>query len=597
MATAPYESIYIDANYKFHVLRTTGAGDSINTKIFVPAVENPQNPGEMLPNLSAYEYEVYLNGRRLSPVEYTLGGWDDAGTFRLSVTLTNGNTFESGDYVVVLTQTRLTLDDITFGEGQRINAGKLNSIFKRFLDKLEELKAVGVAFASNTLFDELTAAVAQAAAEMLSTPPGGSGGWPQELAWKNLQTDFNGDLIAALNSDAQFIYVPAGTYNLEPAVLYVYLTVPLKYVKCEPGAVFSAAQGSSRIGWINGLPIADVLATVVFDGAKWEGVDGIWLGLDGTIRLLLIDNTATTDMYFVNLGYDQPKVRSVILKRYNHSARLYIGGIDTVILDDVTINAEYLNISYCNNCVLNDVTINTQNFVIWKNSSCYIDRLTINTSSMDVEADERIIVRHSTIAGTGDSSIKLESYSKGTIILEDVIVADCRLRVYTVGRIQLKNVRANGCTDTYITGIGTIENCQFVNCAAIDLAVSGTISGCMFKGFDNVAFDPFDATEPLTTLIGCHIESSTSHLYLYARIILTNSLIKGNHINIHVKAHTIISNNRLFNCEIQQMYSSSPMYDVIVMGNIVTNDSSIQPWFHSEQATDYIEEHNLVISA
>jgi hypothetical protein len=213
---------------------------------------------------------------------------------------------------------------------------------------------------------------------------------------------------------------------------------------------------------------------------------------------------------------------------------------------------------------------------------------------MDVEADERIIVRHSTIAGTGDSSIELESYSKGTIILEDVIVADCRLRVYTVGRIQLKNVRANGCTDTYIRGIGTIENCQFVNCAAIDLAVSGTISGCMFKGFDNVAFDPFDATEPLTTLIGCHIESGTSHLYLYARIILTNSLIKGNHINIHVKAHTIISNNHLFNCEIQQMYSSSPMYDVIVMGNIVINDSSIQPWFHSEQATNYIEEHNLV---
>jgi hypothetical protein len=104
-----------------------------------------------------------------------------------------------------------------------------------------------------------------------------------------------------LNSDAQFIYVPAGTYNLEPADLYVYLTVPLKYVKCEPGAVFSTAQGSSRIGWINGLPIADALATVVFDGAKWEGVDGIWLGLDGAIRLLLIDNTATTDMYFVNL--------------------------------------------------------------------------------------------------------------------------------------------------------------------------------------------------------------------------------------------------------------------------------------------------------
>lgn len=568
MATAPYESIYIDANYKFHVLRTTGAGDSINTKIFVPAVENPQNPGEMLPNLSAYEYEVYLNGRRLSPVEYTLGGWDDAGTFRLSVTLTNGNTFESGDYVVVLTQTRLTLDDITFGEGQRINAGKLNSIFKRFLDKLEELKAVGVAFASNTLFDELTAAVAQAAAEMLPTPPGGSGGWPQELAWANLQTDFNGDLIAALNSDAQFIYVPAGTYNLEPAELYVYLTVPLKYVKCEPGAVFSAAQGSSRIRWINELPIADALATVVFDGAKWEGVDGIYLDLDGTIRLLLIDNTATTGMYFDNLGYDQPKVRSVILKHCNQSAKLRIYDIDTVILDDVTINTEYLDIDGCDNCVLNGVTI--------------------NTSNMYVVTDERIIVRHSTIAGTGGSSIELKSLSKGTIILEDVIVADC-MWVEAEGRIQLKNVRANGCIYTDIKGFGTIENCQFVNCAVIDLVVGGTISGCMFKGSD---FVNFGAIETLT-LIGCHIESVTNCLDLHPGTILTSSLIKGDHINIHVDARVIISNNRLFNCEIQQL-DSTPMSDVIVMGNIVTNDSSIQPWFHSEQATDYIVEHNLV---
>jgi hypothetical protein len=236
--------------------------------------------------------------------------------------------------------------------------------------------------------------------------------------------------------------------------------------------------------------------------------------------------------------------------------------------------------------------MNTQYFYIWNNSSCYIDRLTINTSSMIVLTDERSTVRHSTIAGIGDtSSIELKSPSKGTIILEDVIVADCNfLWVFTGGRIQLKNVRANDCAYTDIEGFGTIESCQFVNFAYINLDVGGTISGCMFKGFDYVNFE---AIETLT-LIGCHIESGTSHLYLYPGTILTGSLIKGDHINIHVKAHTIISNNRLFNCEIQQMYSSSPMSDVIVMGNIVINDSSIQPWFHSEQATNYIEEHNLV---
>jgi hypothetical protein len=387
--------------------------------------------------------------------------------------------------------------------------------------------------------------------------------------------------------------------------------VPLKYVKCEPGAVFSAAQGFSRIRWINKLPIADALATVVFDGAKWEGVNGIRLSLDDTIRLLLIDNTATTDMYFGVLDFVEPEVNSVILKHYNQvaGARLVISGIGTVILDDVTINEARLTIGACNNCVLNDVTINAEwskivssnNCVLngvtintpryfdilWNDGSCYIDRLTINTGSMHVDTVERIIVRHSTIAGTGTSYITLAS--GGTIILEDVIAADCHLQVYPEGRIQLKNVRANGCTYTDIDGFGTIENCQFVNCASINLYVGGTISGCMFKGFDYINFEPYETL----TLIGCHIESGTSYLYLYPGTILTSSVIKGDHINIHMDDHTIISNNRLFNCEIQQLYDT-PMSDVIVMGNIVTNDSSIQPWFHSEQATNYIEEHNLV---
>jgi hypothetical protein len=374
--------------------------------------------------------------------------------------------------------------------------------------------------------------------------------------------------------------VPAGTYNLEPAELYVYLTVPLKYVKCEPGAVFSAAQGSSGIRWINELPIADALATVVFDGAKWEGVDTIHLKLDGTIRLLLIDNTATTDMYFENLGYNQPKVHSVILKRYNHSAYLRIGDIDTVILDDVTINAAELDIVSCNNCVLNGVTI--------------------NISRMYVDADERIIVRHSTIVGTGDIRvwlrITLASLGECTIILEDVIVADCYLWVFTEGRIQLKNVRANDCTYIEIAGNGTIENCQFVNCEFIDMDVCGTISGCMFKGCDYVDFggDEYFSLikgNPTLTLIGCRIEGGTGCLDLFPGTILTSSLIQGQ--NIHVVSRAIISNNCLFNCEIQQVYST-PMSDVIVMGNIVINDSSIQPWFHSEQATNYIEKHNLV---
>jgi hypothetical protein len=146
-----YSSLYLDETYRFHVVWAKSAGTIFRTQI--PSPEN----------FAEYTFSVFINGLELNEQDYKAYSWNDNGTYRVVIELLNGLQFNVDDFIVVWVRTRLDVNDVDFAEGQRLSAQKLKTIFVRILQKLEELKSAGFAFASPLVLMQLAKNVADIA--------------------------------------------------------------------------------------------------------------------------------------------------------------------------------------------------------------------------------------------------------------------------------------------------------------------------------------------------------------------------------------------------------------------------------------------------
>jgi len=149
-------NIYPDENGKFHVFQIETEGNEIHTQVLAPLNENGN------PNFAEKEPLLYVNGVALIyQVHYNLDTWDDNGTLKVKILIDSSNhpNLKPNDYVLFWLRSKLEMTDIQFTPGQRISSYKLSEIFKKVLQRLEELQSAGFLFVSNTLFKKMATGI------------------------------------------------------------------------------------------------------------------------------------------------------------------------------------------------------------------------------------------------------------------------------------------------------------------------------------------------------------------------------------------------------------------------------------------------------